>query len=81
MVNSASEEEKKQLFSEPERDISLAAGAEKSCYWSAEISAVYQWRFSLEVYSDGSMNWPNWSRNTALSRPDDAAFFVRCVRN
>ena len=81
LVNSASEEEKKQLFSEPERDISLAAGAEKTCYWSAEISAAYQWRFSLEVYSDGSMNWPNWSRNTALSRPDDAAFFVRCVRN
>ena len=80
LVNSASEEEKKQLFSEPERDISLAAGAEKICYWSAEISAAYQWRFSLDVYSDGSIG--GWPQTTSMiTRWGNEAFFVRCVRN
>jgi len=75
LINSASDFEKKQLFSEPERDAVFAAGGDSTSYWSAFISLsrrTCEWRSALNVFSDGSLS-------VSLKEPGRA--FVRCVRD
>ena len=74
LLYDASDDEKKQLFSEAERDVLLASGAESSSYWGAEVSLgrrTMDWRNVLDVFGDGSLDMS--------SRLGEA--FVRCVRD
>ena len=71
----ASDFEKKQLFSEPERDAVFAAGGDSTSYWDAFISlsrSTYDWRSALDVFSDGSLD---------ISLKESGRAFVRCVRD
>ena len=75
LINSASDDEKKLLFSEAERDIILATGVDSTSYWSTYISLsrrTCEWRYALNVFSDGSLS-------VSLKEPGRA--FVRCVRD
>ena len=74
LLYDVSDDEKKQLFSEAEREVLLASGAESSSYWGAEVSfgrRTMDWRNVLDVFGDGSLDMS--------SRLGEA--FVRCVRD
>ncbi len=70
--DAASKNDIKQLFSEAERNIILASGANSTSYWTADVSYT-GYRLALFVNSDGYFYWSMKEKGNV--------FFVRCVRD